>query len=136
MHLNFRQLQAILYPMHELPDLSTMSSDQKDELIRQLFARLAELEARLSKDSHNSSKPPSTEGLAKKTQSLRQPSGKKPGGKPGTPARHSSAQANPTKSETARFRIAAPAACPCPRQSPESPSDVRCSTSRRRITKG
>lgn len=71
--------------MHELPDLSTLTSDQKDELIRQLAARVAELEARLSKNSHNSSKPPSSDGLAKKTQSLRQPSGKKAGGQAGHP---------------------------------------------------
>jgi transposase len=71
--------------MPELPELSTMTSDQKDELIRQLFARLAELEARLSKNSHNFSKPPSSDGLAKKTQSLRRPSGKKPGGQDGHP---------------------------------------------------
>lgn len=81
--------------MHELPDISTLTSDQKDELIRQLFpllaevrqltARVAELEARLSKNSHNSSKPPSSDGLAKKTQSLRRSSGKKAGGQAGHP---------------------------------------------------
>ena len=81
--------------MHELPDISALTSDQKDELIRQLFpllaevrqltARIAELEARLSKNSHNSSKPPSSDGLAKKTQSLRQPSGKQAGGQAGHP---------------------------------------------------
>jgi transposase len=71
--------------MRELPDLSTLNTDQKDDLIRQLFARLAELEARVSKNSHNSSKPPSSDGLAKKTQSLRRPSGKKAGGQVGHP---------------------------------------------------
>ena len=71
--------------MRELPALSTMTSDQKDELIRQLFARLAELEARRSKNSHNSSKPPSSDGYAMKTQSLRRPSGKKAGGQAGHP---------------------------------------------------
>lgn len=81
--------------MHELPDISTLTLDQKDELIRQLFPllaevrrlteRVAELEARLSKNSHNSSKPPSSDGLAKKTRSLRQPSGKKTGGQAGHP---------------------------------------------------
>jgi transposase len=56
--------------MTELPDLSQLTSEQKDEVIRFLFeevrkltARVAELEARLSKDSHNSGKPPSSDGL-------------------------------------------------------------------------
>ena len=77
----------------ELPDLSSFSHEQKDALIRLLFpliaqvrrlsARVAELEARLSKDSHNSSKPPSSDGWAKKSTSASVPSGKKPGGQPG-----------------------------------------------------
>jgi len=76
--------------MEALPDLSSLSHEQKDELIRTLFemvqrltARVEELEARLSKDSHNSSKPPSSDGLGKKTHSLREASGKKPGGQSG-----------------------------------------------------
>ncbi len=78
---------------NELPDLSSFSHEQKDALIRMLFpliaevrrlsAKVAELEARLSKDSHNSSKPPSSDGLAKKSDSPRTPSGKNPGGQPG-----------------------------------------------------
>ena len=79
------------------PDLSALSVAQKDALIEALFeqvdqveellamvhklsARVEELEGRLRKDSHNSSKPPSSDGLSKKNQSLRQPSGRKPGG--------------------------------------------------------
>lgn len=83
--------------MHELPDLSRLSEAQKEALIFALFeqvkelattvqafsARVAELEGRLRKDSHNSSKPPSSDGLRKRPQSLRQPSGRKPGGQTG-----------------------------------------------------
>jgi transposase len=53
------------------------------EQVAVLAERLHELEARLAKDSHNSSKPPSTDGLARKTKSLRRRSGKKPGGQIG-----------------------------------------------------
>ena len=86
--------------MHELPDLSRLSVAQKDELIvaqfeqlrhlerltvlvQTLSARVQELEARLRKDSHNSNKPPSSDGLAKKPKSLRESSGRKPGGQAG-----------------------------------------------------
>lgn len=86
--------------MPELPDLSRLSVAEKDELIRALFeqvkqmgrltqmvqalsARVQELEAQLRKDSHNSSKPPSSDGLSKKPKSLRESSGRKPGGQAG-----------------------------------------------------
>ncbi len=83
--------------MDELPDLTQLTHAQKDALIVALWrhiqvlqkqvealgARVAELEGRLSKDSHNSSKPPSSDALAKKPQSLRQASGLRPGGQPG-----------------------------------------------------
>ena len=53
------------------PDLSTLTHAQKDALILSLFARLEALETNVRKDSHNSSKPPSTDGFVKKTRSLR-----------------------------------------------------------------
>lgn len=49
----------------------------------QLHARIQALEARLGKDSHNSSKPPSSDPPHRKPRSLRQPSGRKPGGQQG-----------------------------------------------------
>ena len=83
--------------MTELPDLSYLPESQKDDLIRFLFAEVKRqsaqiellsaeviaLKAQLSKNSHNSSKPPSSDGLSKKTRSLRDASGKKPGGQIG-----------------------------------------------------
>jgi transposase len=53
------------------------------EQVAALTAQLQELRARLAKDSHNSGKPPSSDGLARKTRSLRKRSGKKPGGQIG-----------------------------------------------------
>ena len=85
--------------MHELPDLSKLSVAEKEALIYALFeqvkrltmlvqplsARVDELEGRLRKDSHNSSKPPSSDGLSRKPKSLRVSSGRKSGGQKGHP---------------------------------------------------
>ena len=61
-------------------------NEQLLELVAELQARIKELEERLNKNSGNSSKPPSSDGLkkpVKKDRSLREKSGKKPGGQPG-----------------------------------------------------
>lgn len=72
------------------PDLSMLSDVDKDRLIIALFervdallARVETLEAQVRKNSSNSSKPPSSDGFIKKTRSLRQSSGKPPGGQTG-----------------------------------------------------
>jgi transposase len=80
------------------PDLLQLSVAEKDTLITALFdqldalvqtiqvmqARIDALEGRLGKDSHNSHKPPSSDGFGKKPpKSLRDPSGRKPGGQQG-----------------------------------------------------
>jgi len=56
-----------------------------EQQLQEALARIAELERRLSKDSHNSSKPPSSDGLQRKTHSQRKPTGKKSGGQEGHP---------------------------------------------------
>jgi transposase len=48
-----------------------------------LLARVQELEAQGAKDSHNSGKPPASDGLKRRTKRLRRKSGKKPGGQLG-----------------------------------------------------
>jgi transposase len=58
-------------------------NQQLREQVEQWGTRLHELEGRVAKDSHTSHKPPSTDGYAKKTRSLRQKSGKQPGGQEG-----------------------------------------------------
>ncbi|MBU2768657.1 IS66 family transposase, partial [Acidithiobacillus ferrivorans] len=73
------------------PDLSAMDHAAKDDLIRFLLAEIAELksritalEVRLAKDSHNSSKPPSSDGLRKPApKSLRQAGQHPKGGQKG-----------------------------------------------------
>jgi transposase len=84
--------------LESLPNLDELSVQDKDCLIVRLFSLIEDLHARLTllesenqelrgklaKNSQNSSKPPSSDGLKKpKPKSLRKPSGKKSGGQKG-----------------------------------------------------
>jgi transposase len=71
-------------------DRAALDRLSKDDLIALLLAqaaRIAELERRLGLNSGNSGKPPSRDGLKKplRVSSLREPSGKRPGGQKGHP---------------------------------------------------
>ena len=80
--------------MQNLPDLTQLSHNQKDDLIRLLWSMLqgqakqiatlqsqvVELQSRLNKNSRNSSKPPSSEGLNKPAPKSLRIAGQKPSG--------------------------------------------------------
>lgn len=67
------------------PDAIVALVEQLEQQVTVLTGRVADLEARLNKDSHNSHKPPSSDGPAKRPRprSLRQRSGKQSGGQVG-----------------------------------------------------
>ncbi len=77
----------------------------------ELSARVVELEARLKKDSHNSGKPPSSDGYGKKPspKSLRQKGERPSGGQPGHPGRTLEMSASPTRT----VLLDLPACCGC-----------------------
>ncbi len=69
-------------PAEEIAALKAENAEQRAQ-IAALLERVRDLEARLAKDSHNSGKPPSSDGLKRqlpRTRSLRRKTGKNPGG--------------------------------------------------------
>jgi transposase len=74
-----------------------LTVEQQQIQIQQLQTRIAQLEAILSKNSSNSSKPPSSDGLKRKPKSLREKSEKKPGAQQGHPGKGLSPVNNPDK---------------------------------------
>ncbi len=51
--------------------------------VGELLAEIATLKRQMAQDSHNSSKPPASDGLARRLRATRRPSGNKSGGQPG-----------------------------------------------------
>src|SRR5450432_1246567 len=81
-------------PEEENAALRSENADLREQ-VRMLAGEVQALRARLAKDSHNSSKPPASDGLARKTKSLRQKTGRKPGGQAGHPGQRVSLVATP-----------------------------------------
>jgi hypothetical protein len=66
-------------PTERIAELEAENAALREQVER-LAAQVQALQAQLAKDSHNSGKPPSSDGLRRKPKSLRQRSGKKAGG--------------------------------------------------------
>lgn len=96
--------------METIPDLTKLTEQEKDALILSLYKiiqelrlqiqqqaeEIAKLKGQLNKNSQNSSKPPSSDGLSKPApKSLRKPSSKKTGGQKGHQGHHLEAVAEP-----------------------------------------
>lgn len=81
------------------PDLSALTRGELEGVVLTLWERLEALESKVAKSSRNSSQPPSSDGL-RKTNSLREPSGNKPGAQPGHKGNMLKRMAEPSRIDT------------------------------------
>jgi transposase len=79
-------VDSSMLPREEFQRLYDLGPEAVYEVLQALALRVKELEDRINKDSHNSSKPPSSDAF-KKPKPLRKPSGRRPGGQQGHPGR-------------------------------------------------
>jgi transposase len=84
---SYEQLAALVVELKLLVSAQAATIVEQAATIAQQAERITELERRLAADSHNSSKPPSSDGLRKKPapKSLRKTTGRKPGRAKGDP---------------------------------------------------
>lgn len=99
---------------------------QRDDLIAQLQQRLEVLEKHLSKDSHNSHLPPSSDRFVRQAKSLRVKSDKQSGGQPGHPG--ASLQVSSCPDEIIESRVEV-----CERCQHDLRSTTACTQERRQV---